>query len=264
MQFNSRPGGWAPAGSVHMANELDEDGFWTLQVVVTNAMLNNMHRTLHDTPPGFVLQASARMSFFVYDIVVDGNRPTGARPTQMDPATFIGVGAMADEELMVGATPFIYGVAPGLLRLNAGVTVVAVSNPDGSISTIPNPMIEYLTPYGIVTMISNRVFAYFLDANLLEYDPETSTITLQAFDGEEWITVLMQVGSGTAIVMRGEAIVEVDISTVASGDARPAGSIYLVRYGSFTYLPARFLATIFGLDTQNMWDAETNTVTLEM
>jgi hypothetical protein len=73
-----------------MANDLNEEGFWEIEFVVTETALGLMRRPNHGRRGGFALQGSARSSFYVYDIEVTGNNPARQQPVQLDPATFCG------------------------------------------------------------------------------------------------------------------------------------------------------------------------------
>ncbi|MCL2499477.1 MAG: glycoside hydrolase family 11 protein [Defluviitaleaceae bacterium] len=83
MQINAQPGGWTPVAATHMANNLNAEGFWSLEFVVTETALNLMRNPLHGRRPGFAFQASANASFYLYDITVISSQATGRRPEQM-------------------------------------------------------------------------------------------------------------------------------------------------------------------------------------
>ncbi|MCL2188191.1 MAG: glycoside hydrolase family 11 protein [Defluviitaleaceae bacterium] len=89
MQINAQVGGWSPIGATHMVNDADANGFWTVELNVTDTALSTMHSPLWGRRPGFVMQAAARAQFFIYDIVVVGRTTTARRTEQRDPREYM-------------------------------------------------------------------------------------------------------------------------------------------------------------------------------
>ena len=138
-----------------------------------------------------------------------------------------------------------------------------MTNVSGESIVVANPFIRQEMTSGYATsFVSGRVFASFIEATRLDWVAETDSVILGgiAANGDE-VVVEVAVGQIDAVLIVNGVTSTIDIAATA-GESGPEGTVYTTRYGDFIYLPVRFLAVIFGLDTNNMWDSDIEQVIL--
>jgi hypothetical protein len=150
---------------------------------------------------------------------------------------------------------------PGPLVLYPGMS--GVWSPSTQ-ETIPHPVITH----GGVTRIALRVFANHIGADIIEWTADRVVILSAIAVNGERMTVHLPAGSNVATIIYndlGVVLENVDMATWVNNNSPtgassgPAGSVQTVIYNNFTYLPARFLAYVFGFDVS--WANQVTTIT---
>ena len=105
-----------------------------------------------------------------------------------------------------------------------------------------------------VGLVAPRAFAYLAGEGFsIEWNEATpnvfTVVGIDTVSGEN-VSVAMTTGQPTAQVTRGGATQNLDISTNSAVTGRPAGAIQPLLIDGNNFLPARFLANMFGMDIE--------------